>query len=316
MMVRGNFAQLMATGVHHNFVEWLDTLQREEEFSKVFNVTTSTQAFEDDVTYAGVPPMPEKPEGTAVLYQDAIQGGSIRYIHLTYAMGCRASFELLDDDQYKIIEQVPKALSRSASFTKEMVPWNVFNNGFSALKTIDGLSLFNNQHKLLGGPSATNITPGASNIISAAGTWPNRPLVDADLSVTSIILMTNQFERLPDSMGMPIVIKPESLIIPPALRFLARELLGSPGQPNSGNNNINSLLGEDLKYMIAHYLTSDSAWFAVSTKAQHQLMFYWRKKPDNDYDDDFDTDSVKVKTKMRFSAGASHWLGTWGSNGP
>jgi phage major head subunit gpT-like protein len=316
MMVRGNYAQLMATGTHHNFVEWLDTLQREEEFSKIFNVENSEKAFEDDVQYAGVPPMPEKTEGGAVLYQDAIQGGSIRYIHLTYALGCRASFELIDDDQYKIIEQVPKALSRSASFTKEMVPWNVFNNGFVSLKTIDGLPLFSTSHPLLGGVAATNIAPGVSNIIASGGTYPNRPTTDTDLSFTAIQFMSNMFERLPDSMGMPIVMKPRILVLPPPLKFIARELLGSPGKPGTGDNDINSLLGEDLTYTLAHYITSDSTWYAVCEKSQHQLIFFWRKKPDNDYDDDFDTDSVKVKTKMRFSAGASHWLGTWGTVGP
>lgn len=315
-MVRGQFAQLMAPGVHHNFVEFLDTFMREEQFSDVFNVETSTQAFEDEVQFAGTPPMPEKVEGESVIYNDAIQGGTKRYVHLTYALGARASWELLEDDQYKVIEQVPKALSRSASFTKEMVPWNVFNNGFSSIVTTDGVTLFNNAHPLLGGPGATNVAPGVTNVISSAGTYPNRPATDVDLSVTGLQLMSNQFERLPDSVGIPIAIKPKRLLIPPELKFIARELLGSPGKPGTADNDINSLIGEDLTYKIVNYLQSQSAWFVVADKSSHQLKFFWRHKPDDDYDDDFDTRSVKVITFMRFSAGATHWLGTWGSNGP
>lgn len=316
MMVRGAFAQLMAPGVHHNFVEWLDTYQREEEFSDVFNVEESKQAFEDEVQFVGVGPMPEKTEGDAIAYNDAIQGGTKRYIHLTYGLGCRVSWELVEDDQYKIIDQVPKALSRSASFTKEMVPWNVFNNGFSSIVTTDGISLFNNQHPLIGGAGATNIAPGITNVIGAAGTYPNRPATDADFSFTALQLMSNQFERLPDSMGMPIQFKPRKIIIPPELKFIARELLGSPGKPGTADNDINSLLGEDLTYKVSHYLTSQSAWFVVCDKTSHQLKFFWRHKPDADYDDDFDTRSVKMISFMRFSAGATHWFGTWGSNGP
>jgi hypothetical protein len=316
MMVRGMYAQLMATGVHHNYVEWNDTLQRESEFEKVFNVKTSTAAFEDEVYYAGTGPMPEKTEGGAITYTDLIQGGSYRFLHLTYGLGARASFELVDDDQYKIIEQAPKALARSQRFTTEMVPWNVFNNGFTTMTTTDGVSIFNNAHPLLGGSAATNIAPAASSVISSAGTWPNRPATDVDLSVAGIQLMTNQFQRLPDSLGMPIQLIPKMLVLPPELRFIAREYLGSPGQPNSGNNNINSLLGEDLTYTLSHYLTSTSAWFAVCDKSQHSLTFYWRQKPDTDYDDDFDTRSVKMISYMRFSAGAQDWKGVWGSNGP
>lgn len=316
MMVRGMYANLMATGVHHNFVEWNDTLMAEEQFSKIFNVKNSSAAFEDEGQYAGVPPMPEKTEGGAITYNDLLAGNNYRYIHLTYGLGCRASFELVDDDQYKIISQAPKALSRSQSFTKEMVPWNIFNNGFSSVTTIDGVSLFNNQHPLLGGSAATNVSPGVSSVISAAGTYPNRPATDVDISVAAIQLMTNQFQRLPDSVGIPITMTPKQLVIPPELRFMAREYLGSPGQPNTGNNNINSLIGEDLTYVICRWLTSTSAWFAVCDKSQHQLTFYWRQKPDTDYDDDFDTRSVKMISFMRFSAGATHWLGTWGSNGP
>ena len=315
-MVRGQYAQLMAPGIHKLFNQWLDTYQRDLEYPAVFNVESITTAYADDVEFAGTGPMPYKPENTPVNYTQVIQGGTLRYIPLTYALAARASFELYEDDVYGVIKQIPKALARSQRFTEEMVPWNIFNLGFSTVKTIDGVSLFNNQHPLLGGPTATAYSPGLSGVISAAGTFPNRPAVDVDLSLAAVIAMTNQFERIVDGVGLPIVLKPKALVIPPALRFLARELLGSPGKPGTATNEINALLGEDLGYMVGHYLTSDTAWFAVCAKDQHQLKFMWRKKPDMDYDDDFDTDALKQKSKMRFAAGASHWLGTWGSNGP
>src|SRR4051812_13014691 len=114
MMVRGQYAQILAPGVHHLFLHFLDLQMREEEYSTVFNVENSTQAFEDEVEMAGVGVMPEKTEGSAVLYDDLIQGGTKRYIHLTYALGSRASWELIEDDQYGVIKQTPKAHARSA----------------------------------------------------------------------------------------------------------------------------------------------------------------------------------------------------------
>jgi hypothetical protein len=316
MMVRGQFAQLMAPGVHKNFVEFLDTYQREEEYSKIFNKETSEKAFEDEVQFAGLGPMLEKVENDSVYYQDAIQGGTKRYIHLTYALGCRTSWELYDDDQYGIIRQVPKAIARSGRFTKEQTAWNIFNNGFGTTVTTDGVSLFNNQHPLLGGSLATNLGPGLTNVIGAVGTYPNRPATDADLSFTALQLMINQSERLVDSQGLPIATKLSTLIIPPELKMIARELLGSPGKPYTSDNEINAMLGEDLSYMVCHYFTSQSAWFAVTSKEGHQIKYFDRKPMDADYDDDFDTRALKQLATMRFSVGATHWLGTWGSNGP
>lgn len=316
MMVRGTFAQTLAPGVHHWFLHFLDLQMRREEYSTIFNVETSQQAFEDEVEMAGTGVMPEKPEGTPVLYDDMVQGGTRRYVHLSYALGSRISWELIEDDQYGILKQTPKAQVRSAQFAREIVSFNVLNLGFSTLLTVDGVSLFNTQHPLLGGVAATNTAPGISNVIFASGTYPNRPSPDLDLSFTAIQLMINQYERMPDSQGLPIRVKPAKILIPPELKFIAREILGSPGKPYTGDNELNALLGEDLKFQVVHYFTSQSAWFAVPDKEYHQLKFFERHPIDADYDDDFDTRSTKLQTFQRFSAGATSWIGTWGSNGP
>jgi hypothetical protein len=315
-MVRGEYAQLMAPGLRKVFVQWSDTEQRGLEYPAVFNVESMTAAYEDELEFAGTGPTPIKFENSPVFYTALIQGGTIRAIPLTYAIAARSSFELQDDDQYNVIKQIPQALARSNRFTEEMVPWNLINLGFSTVKSIDGVSLFNNQHPLLGGTAATNYGPGLSNIISAPGTFPNRPATDIDLSFAGIQLMTNQFERMVDGVGIPIVYKPKSILVAPANRFLSRELLGSPGKPGTATNEINSLLGEDLGYMVGHYLTSDSAWFGLCDKQYHHLKFKWRMKPVMDYDDDFDTGALKQKSTMRFTAVPANWLGTWGSNGP
>jgi hypothetical protein len=265
---------------------------------------------------AGTGPMPLKPENTPVSYTQIIQGATYRYIPLTYAYAARMSFELVQDEQYGIMNKVPKALARSRHFTEEMVPWNVLNLGFSTQKSIDGVSLFNSAHPLLGGPVATSYAPGLSGVITSAGTYPNRPAVDIDISYAGIQLMTNQFERMVDGVGMPVAMKPKMIVATPENRYILRELLGSPGKPGTSTNEINALLGEDLGFAIGHYLTAANAWFALADKQYHQLNFFWRMKPKDEYDDDFDTGALKQKITMRFAAGVSNWIGTWGSNGP
>jgi len=315
-MVRGEYAQLLAPGMHHIFLQHQDLLMRDEEYSHIFNVETSEMAYELEMEMAGVGPMPTKEESTGVTYEDAIQGGTVLYTHVPYALGMRASWELYKDDQYSVIESIPKVLRRSAQFTKEQAAFNIFNNGFSTVKTADGVSLFNPQHPLLGGPAATNTGIGLSGTIYAAGTFPNEPSTDVDLSVTALQLAINQFQRLVDGTGIPVVLKPQILLIPPELIWLAKEILGSPNKPYTADNEINSLVDQGLRVFISHYLSSHTAWYLLCDKASHRLMFFEREALDDDYADDFDTRSVKVMSYMRFSVGATTWYGTWGSNGP
>jgi hypothetical protein len=290
--VRGAFPKLMAPGLHKIYVDALETEQRQEEYQAIFNVKTSTSEYEQDLKMAGFGPLQEKPENSPVTYTNMIQGGDKRYIHLTYALAVRTSKELWQDAKYGVINQAP-------------------NN----VTTTDGLPLFSNQHPLLGGSAATNTWAALPNLISAAGTFPNRPATDIDLSFTGVQLATTQFERLVDSQGLPINLKPKMVLIAPENRFLARELFGSSGKPATDTNDINSLLGEDLGYMVGHYLTSAGPWFVLSDKKNHSLTVFMRQNPEDEFDEDFDTGAMKQKTTMRMSAGATDWLGTWASNG-
>lgn len=315
-MTRQEFWQTLAPGARKNFIEFDALNYRGNYYSKFLNVETSDKAYEDAIHFAGLPPMPEKTENSPVAYFDLIQGGTKRYVNLTYGMGVRYSLELSQDDLYGVIKKSPEAITRAYSFTKEMTAANVLNLGFTSTTTDDGVSLFNNQHPLLGGVAATNILPGASNVISAAGTYPNRPSVDADLSFTALQLMITQFERMPDARGLPVSVRAKTLVIPPELQFIAKELLGSSGQPYTADNQINSLLDLDLGYTINNYLTSASAWFVVADKSQHRMRMFERQAMEQEMDDDFDTLAIKHIGFGRFSVGADTWIGTWGSNGP
>ena len=315
MMVRGQYAQLMAPGLHSIFVGFLDLQQRDVEYEHIFNIEESTSAFEDEVEFAGTGPMVEKDEGEAITYDVLIQGATQRFIHTTYALGIRCSFELFDDDQYGLIKKAPLALARSARFLQEQQAWNVFNNGFTTVNSIDGVSLFNTQHPLLGGVKATNLGPGLTNVIYAGGTFPNRPSPDMDPSITGLQLAINQFERMVDHQGFPSMLKPRHIITRPEDKWIWREILGSPHKPYVETNEVNPMLSEDMDFFVSHYLTT-KGWFIVCEKDCHQLKFKWRKKLDQDFADDFDTKSLKETALQRFVTGPVGWYGTWGTLAP
>lgn len=315
--VRAKFPQLMQPGLKKIYNDSLDYELKASDFPKVFHEENSTREYEQWLEMAGFGALQEKPENSSTAYVEMIQGASKRLQPLTYSLGVRTSKELWDDDQYGQVKKGPTLLSRSSAFTAEMVAWNVFNLGFtSAVTTFDGNPLFYNQHRLLGGAAATNMAPGAAGVISAAGTWPNRPVSDIDFSVAGLQLATNHAARMVDNMGFPIRLKWETLITPPELRFLVREILGSSGKPYTADNTINSLLAEDYKNLEVPWLNSPSAWFLTARKEDHTLLVLHRERPNTDFDDDFDTDAIKQKTRMRMTAGCPRWQGVWGTSGP
>jgi hypothetical protein len=88
-MVRGQYAQLMAPGLRKVFVQWNEMMQRELQYPAVFNMESITSAYKDELEFAGVGPVPLKPENTPLYYTRLIQGGTIRSIPLTYGMAAR-----------------------------------------------------------------------------------------------------------------------------------------------------------------------------------------------------------------------------------
>lgn len=315
--VRAKFPQLMQPGLKKIYFDSLDKALKASDYPKVFHEDTSTKRYEQYQEMAGFGALQEKPEDASTQYVEMKQGASKRVEFLTYSLGIRTSKELWDDDQYGLVKKGPTLLSRSSAFTAEMIAWNVLNLGFtSAVTTFDGNPLFYNQHNLIGGAAATAMAPGAAGVISAAGTWPNRPVADIDYSIAGLQLATNHAARMVDNMGFPIRLKWEALITPPELRFLVRETLGSPGKPYTSDNTINSMLAEDYKNLESPWLNSPSAWFLVAAKNDHTLTVVHREKPNTDFDDDFDTDAIKQKTRMRMTAFCPQWQGVWGTSGP
>ena len=316
IMSRNMFPPALAPGLRHIFVEWFDLQQRAPQYMEYLNEGTSEDAYEIDWQLSGTGPMPLMQEGTRPVTDGIIQGGTKKYVHLQYGLLSEITRQLIADDKYGVFKQIPKAHARGALYTKEAVACSVFNLGGTTLTTNDGVSLFNTAHPLLGGPQATSTAPNISGIINATGTYPNRPSPDVDLSFTAIQQAINTFSLMPDSRGIPINVKPRHLVHPPQLRWVVREILGSPGKPYTADNELNSLMAEKLEGLELNYLTSPSGWGLITPKDGHQMKMYEREPVMAQTDDDFQTQVLLFLSTQRFSVGATVWQGTFFSYGP
>lgn len=299
-----NFSSLLAPGLRK---VWFEGFQkRPTEYTEVFNIENSSRAYEDDLRVAGITGVVEKPEGTATTYVDPIQGGTKRYTHLSFGLGFRVTQEMYDDDLYKVMNRMAASLARATSNAIEVLAFGVLNHGFDAAPVaryqgFDSLALYSTAHTMIGG-----------------ATQANRPATDIALSLSGVRDACVAFEKFNDELGLPILLKPKRFLIPPELKWAAREILGSSAKPYTSNNEVNALMDEDLTYMICHYLTSTSAWHLLSEGGLqggvgHDLNFFWRKKPVFEHGDDFDSGDAKFKVFFRASSGFGYWFGTYGS---
>jgi len=293
----GSLARLLDPGFRFVFFKFLR--EHDMEYNACFHVLDSERAYEEDIVYAGLGAVPEKPEGTNVIYDDPIQGNTIRYTHLTYGLAFRVTEEMYEDDLYGVVNKVVQALARSARHTLETISWDTLNFAFDTSRVgQDGLPLCSTAHVSLGG-----------------GTESNRPATDGDLDVTNLQAAIDSFERTNDHRGLPVALVARKLVIPPELKWKARVLLESGGEPGTADNDMNALQEESLVYFVSHYLTSTSAWWLLAGEEDHDLRFYKRRGVRFRSADDFDSGDSKHKVDFRCSAGFTNWYGTFGTSG-
>lgn len=292
---RGAFAQLLAPALYSVIYEDLE--MQPEEYSQLFNIYPSTRAYEEDQLVAGLGSVPKMPEGQKLTMDEPIQGGSIRYTHESFGLGFQVTRQMWDDDQYGIMRRVSGDFAGGIRQTVEATFAGVLNNAFSSTKTVDGETLCNTAHPLLGG-----------------GTYSNRSATDGAFSITILQEIIQLFEKMVNERGLLKRMIPEEVWIPVDLQFTAGEVLHSSYKPYTGNNEVNTMQGR-LAPRVNHYFTSSTAFWITSRRASTTLKGYWRQQPQFDSQDDFFTKGANFSVFFRFSAGVTYWHGIAGSNG-
>lgn len=296
-VLRQNFASLMSPGLKKIFFDRYNS--KPLQYTDIFNIDKSDRQFEVTQGLTGFGLIPQKNESVGIQYDDPILGYSNTYVHISYGLGYRISWEAYEDDQYRALgSKMSKGLAKSANVTQEILAASILNNGFSSTQIgPDGVSLFNAAHPLEGG-----------------GTSGNRPTTAVALSQTSLQTALTSFRQSVDGRGLLINIKPKYLVVPPQLEFYARELIGSQLKPDSQNNNINAIQ-DSLDVRVLDYLTNPTAWFLMTDPEDHSLQWYNRSAIKWDSADDFDTKDSKFSITWRSSVGFDDYRGTYGNPG-
>ena len=280
-----------------------------EEHKELYETEKSERSFEEETKLSGFGAAPVKNEGSAIAYDNAQEAFTARYTHETIALGFSITEEAVEDNLYDSLSaRYTKALARAMAYTKQVKAASVLNNGFSQnYLGGDGVSLFgvNSSGTRVGHP----LVGGGQNY--------NSPTTGVDLNETSLENAVIQIAAWTDERGLLIAAKPQKLVVPPSLMFVAKRLLDTELRVSTADNDINALkqMGSiPGGYTVNHFLTDTNAWFLL-TDVPNGLKHFERVALATSMDGDFDTGNVRYKARERYSFGWSDPLGVWGSAG-
>jgi hypothetical protein len=272
-----------------------------EEHKEIYETENSERSFEEEVKLSGFAAAPVKNEGQAIAYDNGQEAWTARYTHETIAYGFSITEEAVEDNLYDSLSaRYTKALARSMAYTKQIKAAYPLNNGFSTYNSGDGVTLFSTAHPLVSG-----------------GSNSNRPSTGADLNETSLEAAVIQIAAWTDERGLLIAARPQKLIIPPSLMFVATRLLETELRTGTSDNDINALKNNGSipgGYTVNHFLTDTNGWF-LSTDVPNGMKHFVRAPLVTAMDGDFDTGNARYKARERYSFGVSDPLGIFGSPG-
>lgn len=299
VITSGSFAKALWPGVN----AWYGKAYNDypEEWSKLFEKSTSKKAYEEDVGLASFGLASQKSEGAPITYDTERQGYTTRYNHVVYALGFVVTREAFEDDLYDVVGQrKAKGLARSMRQTKEIVGANVYNRAFNSAYTGgDGKEMCATDHPNVSG-----------------STWSNELTTSADMSEAALEQAVIDIAGFRDDRGLLIAAKPKKLIIPYQLQFEAHRILKSAGRTGTDLNDPNAIKDMGLfgDVITNHYLTDADAWF-ILTDVNDGLKYFERRGDQFEMDNDFDTENAKFKATARYSFGWTDPRGIFGSPG-
>jgi hypothetical protein len=315
-VLRNTFTQGMLAQAYDYFFENYD--QVPTVYDQIYDVQPSDKAFEQSTSVIGLGKLTEKQENQPIVYRSIGEGFTTYGINHTFAEGYEFSMEAVEDHQRidNLVQKVAGEWGQSVKNSREKWYADVFNYGGIAAgndlfkNIISGVISQNTDGLIYDGKPLFNISTNTRTNKSGTAYYNGLAL---DLSSTNL---TTAYLRLTTTINRNekdeiVSIIPDTLLVPPALRFTAQTIINSTLLPGSTNNDVNTLAGI-VKIVEWPYLTSTTAWALGCAKKG--LVALNRKEPVIDFYQDEDTKSYKLNIVARWGHRVDNWRFWVGSN--
>jgi hypothetical protein len=317
-MLRYDFPKLLLKDSYKYLFEAYD--RNPVLYTQLFNVIQSDSAFEQKTNALRDIKLKKIKEGDPVIKANALEGWTMYGKNEKFGSKYEFTLELAEDTPAdkiaNIVKEVASGWGEGLNMTKETYYATIFNKGgltagheiFNGSITgvvtdpsgdllYDGKPLFN----LTGNARTAKSGTTYYNGISLALSVPNLQ------TAYSLQTSTNAY----DDNGDRIYLKPDTLLIPPALHFTAKSVLENEWVGSNANLDINPV--QNLVTPIEWaYLSDASAWFlGVKQKGLYAIE---RKSGVLTSWQDNDTGSFYIKIDARFGVMIDNWRYWIGSN--
>jgi hypothetical protein len=283
-------------------IAYLENEAFQKIYSRVFDVRKPKKpgSFVNVTGMVGTGLFSVKTEGASTAEDTIYQGYDKKFSPYVYGLKVLTSKEASSDDNFGVTKKHAAALGQSSQASRETLMFGLLNGGFDSITSPDGQYWFDTDHSLPRG-----------------GTFANELASGVDLDFANIQLLLNLFNDMVEVDGIAQNWIPKQIIFPAGLQFAVAELLKSTLEPDSANNNINSVKDlfslEPVKVPV--YLTDTDAFFlSCGPKKQGGRMYVWE---DFAVTSDYDPDKAVGKTiaRERWAYGVAHSYGIVGSPG-
>jgi hypothetical protein len=260
------------------------------EYTQFMHSIKSDRRFEEFVSGTEMSLAQQRDEGDGLRYDSFEQGLTTRLTYVEFVKAFQITKRAQDDDQYgkDLAQKGSKKAARMLMRTKDIVCSNLLNNGFGTSGVFGRSSGLGNQ---LFSSTQTRGDGGTySNVLSTA----------APLSEAALESMLTAIRQQVDEGGHTLGLKGKKLIVPPALEFQAKRLLGNPNRPATSDRDINAIYALNSLpdgYVVNDHLTDSNNWFILTdgVDPEEGLVLIERNSIAITGDNDFDTDNAKFK---------------------
>lgn len=303
-MIRNSFPQQMDKDIDKVYMDHYQNYPSDyEKIAKIENFPKGRYMTRSEISGLGAVEVIS--EGGRITFDTPVEGHRKQVEATKYGLGFQVTEEMVEDDYHGKVMQVPKTLAESAREKINVEFFSLFNDGNDVHTSWDGQFVFSNGHTTLkSGDTIDNLATNA-------------------LSETTMQAAFEYFQNLVDEAGRKIYVKPDTLMVPIKLQWLAGRLARQSGgitgsadtAESSGNlmtTNPSNGFVDGWKVFVTRYLTDDETWFLVSSK-DHQACLGWKKKPALQSMDDFHTDSRLYKVTTRFKPVVFDYKAMYGS---
>lgn len=309
MATKSGFPDLLTPVFRKIFYNEYTAYESENNFiPKLYNVGTSGQ-HEEQFSQVGAMGNLHRLDNTGkVVYDEPVQGYDTSIQFPEYAKGFTIKRSLYDDDLYNIMNQQPQALALAAARTRQEHAAVLFNNATATTWSDDGktVSIAGGDGVSLCSDSHTFATGDTNAVTDNYGTL--------SLSADNLDTVRQAMRAFTDDRGNLLMVKPNTVLIPPELEKTMYEIGASDKVPSEFSNTANFMYNR-FQVIVWDLLTDANMWFMIdSNYMKLHLHWYDRVRPELGEAEDFDQVSAKWRVYGRWGFGFSDWRWIYGCN--